>query len=59
MDLSLAEPIQINMSVPSLPYVAAPEAFHLPPGMNFGGTSGVAFNSQGNIFVIHRGPMPR
>ena len=26
--------------------------------MNFGGTSGIAFNSKGNIFVIHRGPMP-
>ena len=26
--------------------------------MNFGGTSGVAFNSSGHIFVIHRGPMP-
>jgi DNA-binding beta-propeller fold protein YncE len=46
------------MSPPPLPYVAVPESFHLPPGMNFGGTSGVAFNSKGNIFVIHRGPMP-
>ncbi len=26
--------------------------------MNFGGTSGVAFNSQGHIFVLHRGPLP-
>ena len=26
--------------------------------MNFRGTSGVAFNSKGNIFVIHRGLMP-
>ncbi len=34
------------------------EAFKLPPGANFGGTSGIAFNSKGNIFVIHRGPMP-
>jgi DNA-binding beta-propeller fold protein YncE len=42
---------------PPLPYVAAAEAFKLPPGMNFRGTSGVAFNSKGNIFVIHRGPM--
>ena len=25
--------------------------------MNFRGTSGIAFNSKGNIFVIHRGPM--
>ncbi len=46
------------MSPPPLPYVAVPESFKLPPGMNFGGTSGVAFNSKGNIFVLHRGPMP-
>ena len=42
---------------PELPYVAIADAFKLPPGMNFRGTSGVAFNSKGNIFVIHRGPM--
>ena len=46
------------MSAPALPYVAVPESFHLPPDMNFGGTSGVAFNSKGHIFVIHRGPKP-
>jgi sugar lactone lactonase YvrE len=43
---------------PALPYVAVAESFNLPPGMNFRGTSGIAFNSRGNIFVIHRGPMP-
>src|SRR6185436_7771890 len=43
---------------PPLPYIAVSESFQLPSGVNFGGTSGVAFNSQGNIFVIHRGPMP-
>jgi sugar lactone lactonase YvrE len=42
---------------PELPYVAVAEAFRLPAGMNFRGTSGVAFNSKGHIFVIHRGPM--
>jgi streptogramin lyase len=46
------------MEFPTLPYIAVPESFHLPPGANFGGTSGVAFNSKGNIFVLHRGPMP-
>ncbi len=35
-----------------------PESFKLPAHANFGGTSGIAFNSKGNIFVIHRGPMP-
>ena len=43
---------------PSLDYVIVPESFKLPANANFGGTSGVAFNSKGNIFVIHRGPMP-
>ena len=46
------------MSSAPLPYIAVPESFKLPPGANFGGTSGVAFNSKGNIFVLHRGPMP-
>jgi DNA-binding beta-propeller fold protein YncE len=46
------------MEFPELPYVAVGESFKLPPGANFGGTSGVAFNSKGNIFVLHRGPMP-
>ena len=46
------------MSPPSLPYIAVPESFQLPPGMNFGGTSGIAFNSKGHIFVLHRGAMP-
>ena len=41
-----------------LDYVPVPEAFKLPPGANFGATSGIALNSKGNIFVIHRGPMP-
>src|SRR4051812_9760157 len=48
----------VQMEYPSLPYRAVAESFHLPPGMNFRGTSGIAFNSQGNIFVIHRGVMP-
>jgi hypothetical protein len=46
------------MEFPPLPYIAVPESFKLPPGANFGGTSGVAFNSKGNIFVLHRGPKP-
>jgi streptogramin lyase len=46
------------MASAPLPYIAVPESFHLPSGANFGGTSGIAFNSKGNIFVLHRGPMP-
>ena len=50
-----------HMSVPVAPpldYVLAPDAFNLPPGVNFGGTSGIALNSKGHIFVLHRGPQP-
>jgi sugar lactone lactonase YvrE len=46
------------MAPSPLDYVPVPESFKLPAHANFGGTSGVAFNSKGNIFVIHRGPMP-
>ena len=41
-----------------LDHVAVPESFKLPDGMNFGGTSGIAINSRGNLFVLHRGPKP-
>ena len=56
--LFIATPSKAQMAPPPLDYVAVPESFKLPPGVNFGGTSGIAFNSKGNIFVIHRGPMP-
>jgi sugar lactone lactonase YvrE len=46
------------MAPSPLDYVPVRESFKLPAHANFGGTSGVAFNSKGNIFVIHRGPMP-
>ena len=47
-----------QMAPPPLDYVAVPESFKLPAGMNFGGTSGIAINAKGNLFVLHRGPMP-
>jgi sugar lactone lactonase YvrE len=46
------------MAPPPLDYVPVPESFKLPAGLNFGGTSGIAINSMGHIFVLHRGPMP-
>lgn len=46
------------MAPSPLDYVPVAESFKLPASANFGGTSGVAFNSKGHIFVIHRGPMP-
>jgi len=50
---ALAQP-----AAPPLDYVAVPESLLLPAGVNFGSTSGVAVNSKGNIFVLHRGPSP-
>ena len=41
-----------------LDYVPVPEAFKLPAGMNFGSVSGVAINSKGHVFLLHRGPGP-
>ena len=43
---------------PPLDYVVVADSFSLPSGMTFGGTSGVAINSKGHIFVLHRGPNP-
>jgi len=41
-----------------LDYVPVSEAFKLPAGMNFGSVSGVAINSKGHVFLLHRGPGP-
>jgi DNA-binding beta-propeller fold protein YncE len=43
---------------PPLDYVAVTDGFKLPPGMTFGGVSGVAIDAKGHIFVLHRGPGP-
>jgi DNA-binding beta-propeller fold protein YncE len=39
-------------------YIPVPESFELPPGANFGSVSGVAINSKGNVFILHRGTGP-
>jgi DNA-binding beta-propeller fold protein YncE len=39
-------------------HIPVADAFDLPPGMNFGGVSGVAIDSRGHVFVLHRGPQP-
>ncbi len=41
--------------LPPLPYQPVPGFLTLPPGLNFGETSGIALNSRGHIFVFHRG----
>jgi DNA-binding beta-propeller fold protein YncE len=43
---------------PPLDYEAVPDGLALPPGMTMGSTSGIAVNSKGHIFVLHRGPGP-
>src|SRR5262249_49761070 len=56
--LFLAIPASAQVEAPPLDYVAVPDEFLLPPGMNMGSTSAVAINSKGNIFVLARGPDP-
>lgn len=46
------------MMTTPLDYKPVPDCFTLPAGMNFGGVSGVAINSKGHVFVLHRGPSP-
>jgi sugar lactone lactonase YvrE len=45
-------------SPPPLGYEAVADGLSLPPGMTMGSTSGIAINSKGHIFVLHRGPGP-
>ena len=47
-----------SVGPPALDYVAVADGFKLPPGMTFGGVSGVAIDAKGHIFVLHRGPGP-
>lgn len=47
-----------SAQLPELPYQPVPDFFQLPPGANFGEAPGVAVNSQGHIFVFHRGAHP-
>ena len=54
----LAVPASARVEAPPLDYVAVPDDFIMPPGMNMGSTSAVAINSKGNIFVLARGPNP-
>jgi NHL repeat len=41
--------------VPAIPYESVPDLLHLPPDLYLGEVSGVALNSRGHIFVLHRG----
>jgi hypothetical protein len=41
--------------IPTIPYESVPDLLHLPPDLYLGEVSGVALNSRGHIFVLHRG----
>jgi streptogramin lyase len=56
--LLMTSPALAQSAPPPLDYVPAPDPFVLPAGMTMGSTSGVAINSKGHIFVLHRGPGP-
>lgn len=40
------------------PYAPVPNFFQLPPGVNFVEVAGIAVNSEGRIYVFHRGKHP-
>lgn len=52
-----AQPAQ-SSPAPSLEYDVVPGFFRLPPGMNFVEPAGVAVDSNGHIYVFHRGAHP-
>ena len=41
--------------IPAIPYESVADLLHLPPDLYLGEVSGVAVNSKGHIFVLHRG----
>ncbi len=52
--LHLCAPAQAQ-SVPTIPFDSVPNAVQLPKDMYLGEVSGVAVNSKGHLFVLHRG----
>src|SRR5215813_8423443 len=49
---------QAEEPIPKLNYEAVPNFFQLPEGEHFVEVAGVAVNSQGHIYVFHRGKHP-
>jgi DNA-binding beta-propeller fold protein YncE len=52
--VSISDP----QNFPALPYEPVADFFQLPPGDNFVEPAGIAVNSQGHIYVFHRGKHP-
>jgi hypothetical protein len=55
LGLSVARFARAAEDVPQLPYESVPDPLRLPPDLYLGEVSGVALNSKGHIFVLHRG----
>jgi NHL repeat len=55
LGLSVARFAHAAEDVPQLPYESVPDPLRLPPDLYLGEVSGVALNSKGHIFVLHRG----
>ena len=47
--------LAFGQSVPEIPFDSNPDFFKLPDDLHFGETSGVAVNSQGQVYVYSRG----
>src|SRR5437764_1886585 len=43
---------------PAMDYAAVPDPLTFPAGTTMGASASLAFNSQGHLFVLNRGPQP-
>jgi sugar lactone lactonase YvrE len=48
----------VPQTAPLLDYVAVPDPLTLPTGVTMGAAASVAFDSNGHLFVLNRGPQP-
>jgi sugar lactone lactonase YvrE len=48
----------VPQNAPRLDYVAVPNPLTLPGGVTMGAAASVAFDSNGHLFVLNRGPQP-
>jgi DNA-binding beta-propeller fold protein YncE len=44
-----------QQAVPTLPFESVPDPLKLPRDLHFGEVTGIAVNSKGHVFVLHRG----
>lgn len=48
--------LMVPQTAPALDYVAVPDPLPLPPGTTMGAAASVAFDANGHLFVLTRGP---